>query len=100
VLPVLLDIRREQKHAKLVQYAERVWGITEGSDDAKVDQAIAKTRRFFESLGIKTRLSDYGVGADQIPDIIAGLEAQGMTALSETRDLTLDIVKVILERAV
>ena len=73
--------------------------MTEGSDDEKIDQAIDKTRRFFESLGIKTHLSDYGVGADQLPDVIAGLEAQGMTALSETRDLTLDIVKVILERA-
>jgi NADP-dependent alcohol dehydrogenase len=100
VLPVLLDVRREQKHAKLVQYAERVWGVTEGSDDAKIDQAIDTTRGFFESLGVKTHLSDYGVGADQIPSIIVGLEAQGMTALSETRDLTLDIVKVILEGAV
>ena len=34
-----------------------------------------------------------------MPGVLAGLEAQGMTALSETRDLTLDIVKDILERA-
>ena len=99
VLPALLDVRREQKHDKLVQFAERVWGVTEGLDEAKIDQAIARTRQFFEGLGVKTHLSDYGVGADQIPTIIAGLEAQGMTALSETRDLTLDVVKVILERA-
>jgi NADP-dependent alcohol dehydrogenase len=99
VLPVLMDVRRDKKHDKLVQYAERVWGLTEGSDDEKIDQAIAMTRAFFEALGIKTHLSDYGVGADQIPSVIAGLEAQGMTALSETRDLALDTVQVILERA-
>jgi NADP-dependent alcohol dehydrogenase len=100
VLPVLMDVRREKKHAKLVQFAERVWGIGEGSDEEKIDEAIAQTRGFFESLGVKTHLSDYGVTEEQIPVIIAGLDAQGMTALSETRDLGLDTVKEILERAV
>ncbi len=100
VLPVMMDVRRDKKHAKLLQYAQRVWGITEGADEEKIDAAIAKTREFFESLGVKTRLSGYGVTADQLPTVLAGLEAQGMTALSETRDLTLDITRTILEKAV
>lgn len=100
VLPALLEVRREQKRAKLLQYAERVWHIESGSEEEKVDLAIQKTREFFESLGVKTRLSQYGVGADKIPVIVEQLKAHGLTALSETQDLTLDISQKILERAV
>jgi len=96
VLPTLLAVRKEKKLAKLVQYAERVWGIKEGSDIAKADAAIVKTREFFESLGVKTRLSEYGVKTERIPEVIAQLKAHGMIALGETQDLTLDIVEEIL----
>jgi len=99
VLPALLKVRREQKRAKLLQYAERVWHIESGSEDEKIDLAIQKTGEFFESLGIKTHLSQYGVGADKIPAIVDQLKAHGMTALSETGDLTLDISQKILEEA-
>jgi NADP-dependent alcohol dehydrogenase len=99
VLPALLDVRREQKRAKLLQYAERVWHIENGSEEEKVDLAIQKTRELFESLGVKTHLSQYGVGADKIPVIVEQLKTHGLTALSETQDLTLDISQKILERA-
>jgi NADP-dependent alcohol dehydrogenase len=99
VYPALLEVRRTQKRAKLLQYAERVWHIGKGGEDEKIDLAIKKTREFFESLGIKTRLSEYGVTADKIPVVIEQLKAHGMTALSETQDLTLDISQKILERA-
>jgi NADP-dependent alcohol dehydrogenase len=100
VLPSLLEVRREQKRAKLLQYAESVWHIESGSEEEKVDLAIQKTREFFENLGVKTRLSQYGVGVDQIPVIVEQLKAHGLTALSETQDLTLDISQKILEGAV
>jgi NADP-dependent alcohol dehydrogenase len=99
VYPALLEVRRTQKRAKLLQYAERVWHIGKGGEDEKIDLAIKKTREFFESLGIKTRLSEYGVTADKIPVVIEQLKAHGMTALSETQDITLDISQKILERA-
>jgi NADP-dependent alcohol dehydrogenase len=47
VLPSLLNELRDQKHDKLVQYAERVWNITGGDEETKIDEAIAKTRAFF-----------------------------------------------------
>jgi len=82
-----------------VQYAERVWGVTLGTDDAKIDAAIQKTRDFFESLGVKTRLSQYGATAATIDEIVDQLEEHGMTALSETQDITPAISRRILERA-
>ncbi|BBB90217.1 MAG TPA: iron-containing alcohol dehydrogenase [Methylomusa anaerophila] len=99
LLPSLLEIRREQKRAKLLQYAARVWNITEGSEDDRIHSAIQKTREFFERLGVRTRLSDYNIGEDQIPVIVGQLKAHGMTALSETQDLSLDISQKILENA-
>jgi len=97
ILPSLLVVRREQKRAKLLQYAERVWHIDTGSEEEKIDQAIQKTRGFFESLGVKTHLSEYGIGADKIPVIVEQLKAHGMTVISESGDLTLEISQKILE---
>jgi NADP-dependent alcohol dehydrogenase len=99
IYPAIMKIRREKKHAKLLQYAERVWKITNGTDDEKIDLAIQKTIDFFESLGIKTKLSQYGVTADKIPVIVEQLKTHGLTKLSETGDLTLEISQKILEKA-
>jgi len=99
VYPALLTEMKEQKRAKLIQYAERVWNISTGNDDEKIDLAIAKTKEFFESLGIKTRLSEHGVKFDKINEVVAQLEAHGMRALSETGKITLEISRKILERA-
>lgn len=97
VLPSMLQVRRDSKREKLLQYAARVWQIVEGSEDARIDAAIARTRDFFESLGVKTRLSDYGIGADAIDGLVAQLEGHGMTALGEHGDVTLDVSRRVLE---
>lgn len=99
VLPSLLSVRRQQKIAKLVQYADRVWGIREGTDLEKADAAIASTRAFFESLDVPTRLSAYGIGADRIPEVLDQLQAHGMVALGEHRDITPEVAAEILQRA-
>lgn len=99
VYPSLLEVLKAQKFAKLLQYAERVWGIKEGTDAEKVDNAIAKTAEFFQSLGIKIHLSEYGVTFEQINDIVAQLEAHGMVKLSETGAITPDVARTILEKA-
>lgn len=98
VLPGMLDCRREGKQAKLLQYAERVWGLTQGTNDEIIDAAIAKTREFFEAMGIKTRLTDYGLDAGSIDKVIEQLEAHGMTALGEKQDVDLAMSRKILER--
>lgn len=49
----------EAKKGKLAQYAERVWGITNGTVEEKAEQGIVKLEEFFHSLNIQTKLSDY-----------------------------------------
>jgi NADP-dependent alcohol dehydrogenase len=98
VLPGVMEVRRREKREKLLQYAERVWGIREGDEDSRIDEAIERTREFFESGGIPTRLSAYGIGAEAIPAIVQQLRAHGMTALGEHGDITPEVAARILER--
>jgi len=97
ILPTMMDVRREQKKDKLIQYADRVWNISEGTTDEIIDKVIAQTREFFESLNVKTRLSDYGIPANGIDQMVKGLEEKGSTSISERGDLTLDISRKIFE---
>lgn len=99
VLPSLMHAQRASKRAKLLQYAERVWQITGGTEEQRIDQAIEKTRAFFEGLGISTRLSGYKLGAEAVSAVLTQLEAHGMTALGEGRDITLAQSRAILEAA-
>ena len=97
VLPAMLKIRAQDKKEKLLQYAERVWGITTGDDNTRIDAAIEKTRGFFESLQVPTRLCSYNLGADIIPTIVEQLKAHGMVKLGEKRDVTPELVEAMLK---
>ena len=96
VLPSVLAEQRAAKRAKLLQYGERVLGITTGSPDERVEAAIAGTRAFFEAMGIATRLGAYGVAADSLDTIVGQLKAHGMTALGERQELDLDASRRVL----
>lgn len=97
LLPSTLRVCREAKRAKLLQYAERVWQISDGTDDERIDQAIEATRTFFAGLGVETRLSGYGVDRSAVDRVVAQLEAHGMTQLGEHGDITLDVSRKIVE---
>lgn len=99
VMPGMLRVRKESKRAKLLQYAQRVWNLLDGDDDARIDAAIARTQAFFEQMGVKTRLGDYGLGAGAIDAVLAQLEAHRMVTLGERRDVTLDVSRQVLELA-
>ncbi len=99
VLPYLLRHRKANKKEKLLQYATRVWGIKEGSDDERINHAINKTEEFFNSLGIKTHLLEYNIDEKGIDQVVTNMEKMGLVALSETQDLTLRDVKSILMSA-
>jgi NADP-dependent alcohol dehydrogenase len=100
VQPANWRIRKEQKKEKLLQYAERVWGIKDGSADARIEKAILKTEDFFHSLDIPTKLSDYNLGEEFIEKVVVALENHGMTALSEHGDVSLAVSKKILAAAI
>jgi NADP-dependent alcohol dehydrogenase len=97
VLPAMLRVRREAKRDKLLQYAARVWNITEGSEDARIDAAIERTEAFFRQVGVGTRLPDYQLGREVIAPVLKALEAHRMVKLGERRDVTLEVSRKVLE---
>ncbi|MEE4194986.1 MAG: iron-containing alcohol dehydrogenase [Anaerolineae bacterium] len=70
VQPSLLRHEKELKRAKLLQYAERVWGLDTSDEDAAIEKAISKTEEFYHSLGMPTQLKDYGIDAEEAAERI------------------------------
>ncbi|MBR9729032.1 iron-containing alcohol dehydrogenase [Shewanella intestini] len=99
VLPAIMKVRRTQKHTKLVQFAERVWGITNGTDEQKIDQAIAATEDFFTQMQVPVRLSQVDIEAPFIDTLVNALEKHGMTTLGEHGDIDLTESRKILTAA-
>ena len=65
VMPSLFRHELAAKCAKLAQFARCVWGVNEPDDIKAAETAIARTVEFFHSLGMKTRLADYGITAGE-----------------------------------
>jgi NADP-dependent alcohol dehydrogenase len=97
VLPSMLEAMKADKRAKLLQYAQRVWGIQSGTDEERISLAIAKTRGFFEALGVATHLSAYKVGANAVEPLVASLESHGMTTLGESGKVTPQVSRRVLQ---
>ena len=95
VLGGTLRVLREQKHDKLLQYAERVFGITEGTELERIEQAIIRTEDFFRSLGLATRLSEVGIGTETIEKIAERFNESGV-AYGENANVTGDVAREIL----
>jgi NADP-dependent alcohol dehydrogenase len=86
VLPGILDYKREAKGAKIIQYGERVWGITDGTDEERIDAAISKTSKFFASLGLKSSLTELGADMSKLPSVGTQIDKHGME-LGENGDI-------------
>lgn len=99
VLPTLMYVQREQKRQKLLQFGQRVFNISSGTEDEVIDKTIKATQDFFEHMGVKTRLSDYNLAAADIDKLIANLERNGMTKLGEHGDIDLTKARQILTLA-
>lgn len=94
VLPHLLEIKKDVKRKKLLQYAQRVWQLS-GNDDQLVARAIQKTAEFYESLGIPTKASTYNIDIDTIEKVVQRFVKRGVN-FGEHADITPEVVGEIL----
>lgn len=97
VLPGVMNVMREQKGAKIVQFGERVWGIKEGTTDERIDRTIEATECFFRSLGLATRLSELSIGEDVVEEIVRRFKERG-TLLGENKNIDYRLVEQILRQ--
>lgn len=89
ILPRMMWEMRAEKQDKLLQYAERVWQITDGDSEQRIKLAIEKTEAFFRSVKMGTRFSDYQLGDDVVEPLVAQLERHQQVAMGETKAVTL-----------
>ncbi|MCJ8167367.1 iron-containing alcohol dehydrogenase [Pontibacter sp. E15-1] len=96
VLPSLLRYKGKEKREKLLQYGERIWGVDAGTEDERLEATVMATVSFFESLDIRTKLSDYEVGEDTVKTIVKRFQERGVKNLGERADIQIDDVQQIL----
>ena len=88
VLPWLLWYKRAQKRDKLLQYGYRVMDQKSQKYSERIDRTIEATAGFFQSLGMPTTLTAYGVDPDEAAaKVQARLEDRGWS-LGEQRDIS------------
>lgn len=99
VQPALWRYKKQDKLEKLAQYGARVFHLVDEDPQVKVDKAIDKTEKFFQLMGNKTRLADYGLGEEVIEEVVAKLVAHRHVQLGERGDIGPDAVREILKLA-
>jgi NADP-dependent alcohol dehydrogenase len=96
VLPAVMKVCKEAKREKLLQYAERIWNVTEGDEDSRINRAIELTEQFFDMMQVPTRLSHVDLGEADIDVLIEKLTKHGMVKLGEHKAVTPDVSREIL----
>ena len=96
LVPAMLQVRAGGKKEKLLQYGERVWGISSGAEDVRITAAIEKTKAFFGSMGLPTSLSGCGIEKVDADRFIELLEEHGLTAMGERGEVTPAMMREIL----
>ncbi len=97
--PRLYEVQFEEKLDKLAQYGQRVWKLS-GEKRQVAQEAIKRTEAFFQSLGIKTKISDYTEPDNTLPERIKKrFIDRGWLQLGERRSVTPERVAMIVDNA-
>ena len=94
--PNLYRVMFETKKEKLAQYGQRIWGLT-GTIEEIALAAIEKTVEFYQTMGMKTRISENvenSVGTAEL--IVKRFEDRGWLALGERQNITPEKVREIV----
>lgn len=99
IAPRLYEVMFEGKKEKLAQYGRRIFNLS-GDDDQVAKNAISETEKFFQKMGMETKLSKYTPEyANTANFIVDRFEKRGWRSLGERQNITLDRVKEIVERS-
>lgn len=96
VLPRLLKNQKVSKSRKLAKLAREVFGINEPVDLKAADIAIERIEEFFNSIGMKTKLSDYEIDSQEAAEKIRARFEQRNVAFGEKGAVTADTAYDIL----
>lgn len=77
LLPGVMTYMRKEKQAKLVRMGEVVFGITEGKEEERACRTIEACEAFFRTMGLKTRLGEYGIQESDLDALAAPIDRLG-----------------------
>ncbi|MDD3272454.1 MAG: iron-containing alcohol dehydrogenase [Bacteroidales bacterium] len=97
VLPGTMWILKDEKGDKILQYGKRVLGIEGREREKTIMEIIDKTEMFFNSLGLKTKLSENGGDVSIIDEIEKRFKERDVK-YGENRSVNSEIARKILER--
>lgn len=90
VMPGVWTHELKRKEAKLKQYGKRIWNV------CTAREAIAKTERFFNVLGMPTRFGAYQIDANEAARKVRNRFTERGTILGEHNTLTPPVIAAIL----
>ena len=97
VEPRLLRNQKVAKCQKLAKIAREVFKINEPVDLKAADMAIDKIEEFYNSIGMKTKLSDYGIDANEAAEKIRARFKERNVAFGEKGAITADVAYEIVK---
>ena len=96
----LPSVIKDQKKEKILQYGQRVFGLSDIPDDDLVEQAIQDTETFFQRIGMPTHFSDYGIDAQEAAQKILERFIERETKIGEQPHIYPgDVVQILLAAA-
>ena len=98
VMPRLLRHQKTLKAAKLLQFARRVWGLDGGDAGVASEAGIVRMEEFFNSVGMPTRLSAYGIAPAEAAAKVGERFRQRKARFGQDESLNGDDAAKILER--
>ena len=99
IILATMDVRRDEKHAKILRYARNIWHIEDKDEEKVIDKAIERTAAFFESIGMPTKLRQVGIQEEDINSLVNQLEAHKENTIGENASQNLDTSRKIYQRA-
>jgi NADP-dependent alcohol dehydrogenase len=99
IIPHLYRHQWEHKREKLIQYGQRVWGLT-GEPVAIAEEAIAKMEGFFNEVGMPTTLSAYGIDPVEAAERISERFDARAIRIGEHKSITPEAVAKVVKMSV
>ncbi len=97
VLPRLMRHLKQQRKDKLLQYAQRVWDITEGSEEQQILKAIEKTEKFFNDLGVSTDWEIYNINDEVLKEVQIRFADRGQEKVGMCNDVLVNELTQLLK---
>lgn len=97
IYPAMMRVlMNKNKKDKLLQYASRIWGLSTGNEQDRINKAIENTEDFFNKLGLTTRFANTGISQNIKELIVDRFKIRG-TVLGENQDIDYTVIENILK---